>query len=86
MRNFISEWDSWQAEEWNKGDLLKDAASHPSKCKIGNSVLCTFLLLAGPVFVEDVLHSEYYENYCLLKIEKFKHNYPSSNNKDSIIN
>jgi len=69
MRKFTSEWDCWQAEEWNTGDLIKVATSHPSKCKIGNIVLCTLLLLAGPVFVKDILHSAYYENCCLLEIE-----------------
>lgn len=44
-----------------KGNFLKDAASHPSKCKIRNAVLCTLLLLAGPVFVEDIVHSAHYE-------------------------
>jgi hypothetical protein len=52
-----------------QGNLLKDAAFHPSKCKIGNAVLCRLLLLAGPVFVEDIVYSAHYETYCLLEIE-----------------
>lgn len=50
-------------------NILKDVASHPSKCKIGNAVLFTLLLLAVPVFVEDIVHPAHYETNCLLEIK-----------------
>jgi len=56
------------------GVLLKDAAFHPSKCKIGKAVLCTLLLQAGPVFVEGIVHSGHYEAYCFLAIENLNLN------------
>jgi hypothetical protein len=48
--------------------LLKDAAFHPSKCKIVNAVICTLLILVGPAFLGDIVHSAHYETYCLLEI------------------
>ena len=50
------------------GKLLK-MLHFITKCKIGNVLHCTLLLLAGPEFVEVIVLSAHCEAYCLLEIE-----------------